>query len=103
MATRESTQAAPAAIVSESAETAISVRKFLLAALSILAEIEEEQTRVFSVAAAGESVASSDAHNERNLFRVIQTLTDSTTLTNLLRDRLEEIGTSIGVSCEVQS
>lgn len=103
MATRESTQAAPAVIVSESAETSLSVRKFLHAAFQLLEEIEQNREQLIAVAMAGESVTSSDALTERCLFQVIQTVAESTVVTGMLRDQLKELGTSFGVSCVVQS
>ena len=94
-------QAAPAASVSELLKSTLSPSSALELALGVLDEINAEQEKVMCVAIAGANNAGEDAVIEANLFRVIQNLTQSCELANLLRHYIRLL--AAGANVEVQT
>jgi hypothetical protein len=60
-------------------------------ALRILDELVEEEGKAFAVAAAGRSHVDKDAVTERHLFETIEDILGDATLTNMLRDVINEL------------
>jgi hypothetical protein len=105
MATRKSTQAAPAASVNDySSPSTCSPSTLYKNAISLLDELYDEQETILCVALAGANNASEDAVCEMRLFNVIRKMAEGTELLDGLRKDIMRLAREAGVeTIEVQS
>lgn len=103
MATKKSTQAAPAASVNESTDQYTAADSLQLA-LALIEAIETEREQVIAVAIAGSVQATSDeAHIEKCLFDVITAHLESTQFFVRLHEHLNDLASHAGADIEVHS
>lgn len=67
-------------------------------ALSTLREWEEEIDRVFAVAAAGRTYCGDDQPVHKSLFEVVEEMLSARILPSMLRDKINDLARSAGVS-----
>lgn len=103
MATRKSTQAAPAATVNDSSEIVFQKQQTFALAIEKVHEILVDHDDLFLLACAGERAGTEDAEVERGVFRVMQRLVENTEKILKLREYIETLAQHASLKVEVQS
>lgn len=88
-------------IISKSKEQIQHLQNVYEHANAAIEELEDQCSKVYSIATAGWSYVGEDAPVEQNIFSVIELLSRNTTPMNLLRELVAELAKSAGLSIEI--